>query len=367
MLDFLDPESGETRTAGPDVWRSASGEPFRMAGEPPQFDPDLIDRACFSLWRYRELMQLDVSETTWRRTQMGEGASALAAADALSHGVVLKMEFAMPTLSFKDRGVAVMMAQAAEWGVEEVVVDSSGNAATSVAAYAARLGIRAHVFVPASTSDGKLRQIEAHGARIHKIPGSREDTGTATHEYLDSSDAFYASHIYNPLFHQGTKTMAFEIWEQMSGRLPDTLFLPVGNGTMLIGAIIGLQEIVAADLAVEMPRIIAVQSAACAPIAHALEAGETHVSAIENTGTIAEGIAIAAPARGTEILERLRAVDGHVVTVTDDEVRSAQDALAAAGFFVEPTSAVCMAAHSKTPSDGISVVPLCGAGLKSLK
>ena len=367
MLKFKDPSTGLEAEATPSRWRSESGEPYTMGGSSPHFNPDKIDTACFSLWRYRDLLQLNVTEAGWRRTQMGEGATALVSVESLGEGLQLKMDFAMPTLSFKDRGVAVMLAQAAEWGVAEVVVDSSGNAATSVAAYAARLDMRAHVFVPDSTSDAKLRQIQAHGATVHKIPGSREDTGAATHAYLQGSNAFYASHIYNPLFHQGTKTMVFELWEQMGGRLPNTLFLPVGNGTMLIGAIIGLKEILSAGLAEHMPKIIAVQSAACAPIARALESGETEVTPIENAVTIAEGIAIGAPARGGEILGSLRSVSAHIITVTDDEVRSAQSMLAAAGFFVEPTAAVCMAAYSKTPCEGVSVVPLCGAGLKSAK
>jgi len=368
MPDFLDPVEGTLISASPEVWRPAGSMPLRMARAARGFDPGLIDQASFSLWRYREMLQLDVEEQTWQRTQMGEGATALAAADTIAPGLFMKMEFAMPTLSFKDRGVAVIMAQAAQWGVDEVVVDSSGNAATSVAAYAARLGMRAHVFVPADTSDGKLGQIAAHGATIHKISGTREDTGQAAHAFLDGSKAFYASHIYNPLFHQGTKTMVFEIWEQLGGQLPDTLLLPVGNGTMLIGAIIGLQEILAAGWAESMPQIIAVQSEACAPIATAFAAGGTSVESIRKSETIAEGIAIAAPARGAEILERLRAADGRVHTVTDDEVRAAQSRLAAAGFYVEPTAAVCMAAWSKLPiPQGRTVIPLCGAGLKSKK
>ncbi|MEM8551680.1 MAG: pyridoxal-phosphate dependent enzyme, partial [Pseudomonadota bacterium] len=150
---------------------------------PMPFLRDTIIASEFSLWRYRASLNIDVDDATWRRTTLGEGATAIVA--AAEPNLSFKTDFAMPTLSFKDRGAAVMMAQAAAWGVTRVAVDSSGNAATSVAAYAARLRMACDVFVPASTSDGKLRQIAAHGATIHKVEGTREDTADAAQNFLD--------------------------------------------------------------------------------------------------------------------------------------------------------------------------------------
>lgn len=367
MLRFKDPDNGNLVDARSAPWKPQRSEPFVLAGTAPGFSHDQIDQREFSLWRYRPFLQTDVSETTWRRATMGEGATSLVDVPSISMGLKLKMDFAMPTLSFKDRGVAVMMAQAAEWGVEKVVIDSSGNAATSVSAYAARLGMHAVVFVPGAVSDGKLKQIASHGAEIHKIDGSREDTAAATHEYLDRHESFYASHVYNPVFHQGTKTMIFEIWEQMGGAMPDAMILPVGNGTMLIGALIGLGEMKSAGIIPRIPKIVAVQSEACAPISRAFDTGSDLVTPVKSTNTIAEGIAIAAPARGREILDRLRAVNGQIVTVDDKTVVSAQHTLAANGFFVEPTAAASFAAYRKYTIHGTCVVPLCGAGLKSVK
>ncbi|WP_420391989.1 pyridoxal-phosphate dependent enzyme [Acuticoccus sp.] len=362
-LTYVDDATGERRAAGPTVPRPA--RPYRIA-DAPAFDPGAVDRAELSLWRYRHAMAVDVSDATWRRTTMGEGATALVAAGERAPGVHLKLEFAMPTLSFKDRGAAAMMAQAAQWGVDRVAVDSSGNAGTAVAAYAARLGMGCDVFVPAGTSAGKLRQIAAHGASVREVPGSREDTADAAHEHVARTGVFHASHVECPLFHQGTKTMVYEIVEQLGGA-SEVVYLPVGNGTMLLGALLGFADLLSAGVISGTPQVVAVQSTACAPLAEAYAAGEEDPSPVGGAGTIAEGIAIAAPARGREILAALRRASARVVTVDDGAVRVAQAELAAMGFFVEPTAAVTWAACRADPPSRSAVVPLCGAGLKSDK
>lgn len=364
MFKYHDPNNAASVEADLSTWRPSGAQPFKLDAKP--FDPSQIDQAETSLWRYRHAMNIDLDDQAWRSTTLGEGMSALV--PAAQPGLSFKMEFVMPSASFKDRGVAVMMAQAKAWGCRRVVVDSSGNAASSVAAYAARTNMECDVFVPAATSDGKLQQIAAHGATIHKVPGTREDTATAAQDFLVFNDAFYASHVYNPLFHQGTMTMAFELWEQ--ARDTSVLYVPVGNGTMLLGAIYGYQALIDSGVLAEMPKIIAVQSAACAPIQQAHVANAPDVAPVTNTGTVAEGIAIAAPARGFEILQALRAVDAAIVTVDDDEVAAAKNALALQGFYVEPTAAVCYAAYlsgTAQPVSGKTVVPLCGSGLKSSK
>jgi threonine synthase len=321
-----------------------------------------------TLWRYRE--SLPVGEPAG--LSMGEGITPLVPVRGRPE-LALKVDYLMPTGSFKDRGAVLLAALASQLGVGALVADSSGNAGTAIAAYAARLGIACDVYVPAATSAGKLAQLYAYGASVHRVEGSREDTAAAAAEAADRPGMFYASHVYNPVFLHGTKTYVFELWEQLGGRLPRTLVLPVGNGTLVLGCHLGSRELLAPGLIDRLPTIIAVQAAACAPLATAMNEGKTEPAEIAGGPTIAEGIAIARPARGTQILAAVAETGGAIVTVTDDQVRAARADLARSGLYVEPTSAVCWAAvlaglvpDPAAPAIQPSVVvPLCGTGLKS--
>jgi threonine synthase len=320
------------------------------------------------LWRYAEA--LPIAEPPG--ITMGEGLTPLVTAPGRP-GVGLKIDHLMPTGSFKDRGAVMLAALAARLGVTRLMADSSGNAGTSVAAYAARAGISCDVYVPESTSAGKVAQLRAYGATVHRIPGTREDTAHAAARAADEPGVFYASHVYHPFFVHGTKTYVLELWEQLGGRLPETLVLPVGNGTLVLGAHLGCTELLDQGLIDRFPRIVAVQAAGCAPLATAFADGRPEPADVTTHGTVAEGIAIAAPARGRQILAAVRATGGTIVTVTDEQVHAAHAALARAGLYVEPTSAVCWAAIradlvDTTPRpDGLPAVvaPLCGSGLKS--
>jgi threonine synthase len=184
-------------------------------------------------------------------------------------------------------------------------------------------------------------------------------------------DAFYASHAWHPAFLEGTKTFAFEVWQQLGHRAPDDLGLPAGNGTLLLGAARGFAELEAAGLIPASPRLIAVQAAACAPLAAAWAAGATDPVTVEAKPTAAEGIAIADPPRGRQILSAIAASDGRVVAVDEPAIAAAGVALAQNGVFVEPTAAATYAgvlAHlADEPGDRLVVFPLCGAGLKTAK
>jgi threonine synthase len=316
------------------------------------------------LWRYAEALPIaEPPEIT-----LGEGMTPLVTAPGRPD-VRLKVDYLMPTGSFKDRGAVLLAALASRLGVARMMADSSGNAGTAVAAYAARAGIPCDVFVPESTSAGKVAQLRAYGAAVHRIPGSREDTADAAAVAAGEPGVFYASHVYHPFFLHGVKTYALELWEQLGGRLPADLVLPVGNGTLVLGAYLGCRELLAQGLIDRLPRIVAVQAAGCAPLAEAFAAGGEEPAAVEATGTVAEGIAIAKPARGAQILTAVRETGGAIVTVRDDQVHAAHAELARAGLYVEPTSAVCWAAIGAglVPSGegGDTVAPLCGSGLKS--
>lgn len=338
------------------VWRCSCGGLLDL---PPVTDRGFeVDRGTGSLWRYRSMFP----DPTVAQVTMGEGMTPLVI-DA--PGVWLKLDFLMPTLSFKDRGSSVLVSHAAAIGVGRVISDSSGNAGTSVAAYATRAGLVAEVYVPAATSPKKVAQLNAYGAEVHQVAGSRQDAADAAIDAVTAGGAFYASHVYNPLFHQGTKTFAFEVWEQL-GAMPDVVVLPAGNGTLLLGAAIGFAELVAAGLAPTPPRLVAVQAARCAPVAAAFSRRPEPGGSGE---TVAEGIAITHPARGAQMLAAVRASGGTVVTVEEAEIVSARQALLARGIDVEPTAAAAWAGwkiwSAGEPPGRSVVVGLSGAGLKS--
>ncbi|GLW10030.1 threonine synthase [Microtetraspora sp. NBRC 13810] len=317
-----------------------------------------------SMWRF-----LDAGDLPWRDVTLGEGDTPLVEEE---DGLHLKVEYASPTGSFKDRGAVVLVALARALGASRLVADSSGNAGTAVAAYAARAGLPAEIFVPAGTSEKKLHQIRGHGAGVTVVEGSREDTAAAAIARVEETGAFYASHVYNPYFHEGTKTYALEIFEQLGGVVPATLVLPAGNGTLVLGAHRGFEELRAAGVIDRVPRIVAVQSELCAPLAAAWAVGRDEPDPVKPGHTLAEGIAIADPARGSRILAAVGDSDGTFVTVGEDEIAEAHAALAARGLWVEPTGAVSYAAVRRLRAEGSPfvtggpvVAPLCGSGLKA--
>lgn len=332
----------------------------------PASGPWAVDAAAAGLWRYRSRLPFDPGWDGWRRLTMGEGGTALVPLD----GALAKVELASPTLSFKDRGAVLLVARAVLGGARHVLVDSSGNAGTAVAAYAARAGLRCTVVVPAATSPAKLAQIRAHGAELRLVDGSREAAAAAARAEVAAGGAWYASHVWDPTFFEGTKTMAFEVFEQL-GRLPDVVVLPAGNGTLVLGWSLGVAELVAAGVAAAVPRIVAVQAAACAPLAAAWAAGAGEAVTVVTRPTVAEGIAIASPPRGAAVLAAVRASGGSVVAVEDDAIASARDHLAATGFYVEPTAAATWAGLAQVRGEPdwspeeLLLAPLCGAGLKS--
>ncbi|HET6872349.1 MAG TPA: pyridoxal-phosphate dependent enzyme, partial [Sporolactobacillaceae bacterium] len=294
-------EGQEVQEPLPLEWLDASKGLYHLESIDVAFPIETIRKRPPSLWRYKEALPMALFGDSWQRVSMGEGMTPIVTLDS-DNGLYGKMDYLMPTLSFKDRGAVMLIAYALKKGYSRVMVDSSGNAGTALAAYAARAGIVCDIFVPETTSDKKVKQIEAHQATVHKIPGPREASAIAAQDAVRRTGAFYASHVYNPIFYQGTKTFVFEIWEAWGGRLPDYLVLPVGNGTLILGAYLGLLDLKKAGLIAALPHIVAVQAANCNPIAQAFDRGERTVKKIAGEETRAEGIAIADPPRGADIL-----------------------------------------------------------------
>ncbi|MEC2360020.1 pyridoxal-phosphate dependent enzyme, partial [Bacillus atrophaeus] len=194
----------------------------------------------------------------------------------------------------------------------------------------------------------------------------REDIAAAAQKAVDEEKVFYASHVYNPYFYEGTKTYAYEIYEQLNSA-PDALIIPVGNGTLLLGAYYGFKELFENGLIDKIPKIVAIQAENCAPLVKAYQTGEESAQPVTNKGTLAEGISIAAPARSKQILEAVHNTNGTFIDIEEDEILSARAKLSEKGFYVEVTSAVNYAGYikyKKAPEEKI-IIPLCGGGIKS--
>lgn len=316
------------------------------------------------MWRYREAIPIHNDASI---LSMNEGFTPLEEIEFKGGGVLIKIDYLFPTGSYKDRGATVLISKMKEWGVQKVVEDSSGNAGSAIAAYCAKAGIGCDIYVPQYTSPGKLIQIQAYGATLKRVEGSREKTAEKAMEA--ASKIPYASHCWNPFFLHGTKTFAFEVWEQMDWRAPDTLVLPIGHGTLFLGAYIGFKELKTAGMIKRIPKMVGIQSASCAPLYQAFKKGWRETRPIEKEETIAEGIAIAEPVRGRQILEAIRETGGEVLAVTEKEIKVALKEMGRKGHFIEPTSSATIAGLKKylrkKRQNETVVSTLTGMGLKS--
>ena len=265
-------------------------------------------------------------------------------------GATVVAEFALPTGSFKDRGAAAVVADACAKGARRVSLDSSGNAGLAVAAAAARAGLKAVVRIAAGASPAKEALIRATGARIERFP----DRAGAIRACAGDSSSYDASHVRNPLFRLGIATLA-AAWASRE-EIPPTIYLPVGNGSLLLGLWSGLQDLRRDGRLTRMPRLVAVQARRCAPIAHPEDPGDGR--------TIADGCAVLAPAAAAEIRSAIAESGGAAVSVSEEEIAAAWIEAWRDGFPVEATSALGFAALARDSADGRCAVVATGSGLK---
>jgi threonine synthase len=275
----------------------------------------------------------------------------------------------MPTGSFKDRGMSTLITYLKNRGITSVLEDSSGNAGASLAAYSAAAGMQSRILVPETASYPKIAQMAATGADVVTVKGSRQDVADAALRY--STQIFYASHNWQPFFLEGTKTLAYELWEQLGFRIPDNIVFPVGYGSNMCGCERGFAELKRRGEIDRMPRLFGVQAANCAPYFAAYQAGVEELVPTDITTTIAEGIASSKPTRVREVLRAARESGGSIVAVSEEEIVSALGALARMGMYVEPTSAAAAAGlrqllkTSAIAPNETTVLVLTGSGLKA--
>ena len=362
-MRFVCPKCGNKVPVTTREPKCACGGLWQLEFEPQKFDLAEVDTKEWSMFRYHKFMALDGD--SWKSVTLGEGMTPII---PFNKDVLFKMDYFMPTLSFKDRGAAVLVAHCKAIGVDRVVQDSSGNAGNSVAAYCARAGIACEIFVPEGTSPKKIDMIKAHGATVHVVPGNRDHCADVCRQKVKDEGVYYANHVYNPFFYEGTKTYIYETYEQL-GRIPAHVLIPVGNGTLFIGAIKGLEHLLKSGCIDHMPQIIAVQSEKCAPLLLGAKQGLAVPAEVTPEPTLAEGIAIGKPMRGAELLAYAKKYNIRFVHAPEDKILEARAEIARQGIYCEHTTAANYAAYEEYcrlygPTPDI-LITMCGAGLKS--
>jgi len=361
---YVDPRNGRTYPLNVPRWCSDDRTPLLITPG-TGISRDEIDGRTRSLWRYRAALPVEIEKPI----TLGEGCTPLVQRMWGDLRPFFKLEWFNPTGSFKDRGSAVMLSFLRQIGIGAVLEDSSGNGGSSMAGLGAAGAMRVKILAPASTSPAKIAQVRAYGAQIQLVEGPREESEA---EAIRQSDAtFYASHNWQPFFLEGTKSFAYELWEDLGFRAPDNVIMPVGAGSSLLGCAFGFRELMKAGAIAKLPRLFAAQPLNCSPIDASFRAGVDTPVPRKVHKTIAEGTAIKHPMRLREIIAALRESDGGTIALTEDEIVAALRRLARQGLFAEPTSASGAAALDKLAGAGVikpnenTVVILTGTGLKA--
>jgi threonine synthase len=326
----------------------------------------------FDVWRYAKSFPID-RETP--RVTLGEGGTPLLRSSFIGKSrrfkaLYFKNEGQNPTGSFKDRGMTVAVTRALEAGASTLICASTGNTSASLAAYAARAGLRAVVLLPAGkVARGKLIQAAAHGAKILKVDGDFERALEIVREVAAADDRIYLVNSINPYRVEGQKTAAYEIYEQLGRKVPDCVVLPVGNAGNISAVWKGFEELREWGVSKEVPVMVGVQASGAAPIVEAITKRGDSVEAWREPSTVASAIRIGNPVSWKKAVRAIRKSGGTAISVEDEEIMKARDELASKeGIFLEPASAAPVAAlshlHGLIRPDDIVVCIGTGSGLK---
>lgn len=335
---------------------------------------DIASRAP-DLWRYHEVLPVRSPE---RIVSLGEGMTPLLSMSSFGKqaGVpqlLMKDEGLVPTGSFKARGAAVGVSRAAELGVQGVAMPTNGNAGAAWALYAARAGMKSLIAMPTDAPPITMKECQAGGAELYRVDGLIGDAGKLVAAAVAERGGYQdVSTLKEPYRLEGKKTMGYEIVEQLGWRTPDVILYPTGGGVGIIGIYKALREMqVLGWISGDLPRLVAVQAAGCAPIVEAFASGVKESQPFPDARTVAFGITVPKALGDFLVLEAVYATEGTAVAVTDDELLAAQRRVAALeGAFICPEGAACFAAvdqlrESGWLSGGEEVVVLnTGAGIK---
>ena len=333
---------------------------------------DLVRSGPTSLWRYAPLLPVATVPDD------PVGWTPLVRADRLGRELGLdelwlKNDTVTPSFSFKDRVVAVAAQRAKELGYDTIACASTGNLAGAVAAAAARLGLRAVVFVPATTEPAKLAAVTTYGARLVLVDGTYDEVNRLVGQIAEDRRWAFVNFTLRPYYVEGSKTLLFEVAEQLGWRLPDALVIPIASGAMFVNNAKAAGELVATGLVADRPlAFFGAQPAGCAPVADAFASGAPRYVPVKRPQTIAHALAIGSPADGNLVLEIARRSGGAVEAASDDEIRASIALVArTAGIFVEPAGGTTVAAlvrlaeRGLLPRGGTVVAYLTGNGFKT--
>ena len=328
------------------------------------------------LWRYRELLPVRREENI---VSLGEGWTPLHHARNLGAAVgipelYVKDESLNPTQSFKARGMSVAVSMARELGLQKLAAPSAGNAAGALAAYCARAGMQAYLFMPRDTPRANIIECEVTGAHVTLVDGLITDCGAEVARRKDDEGWFDVSTLKEPYRVEGKKTLGYELAEQSAWVLPDVIIYPTGGGTGLVGmwkAFDEMQEL--GWIGPRRPRMVTVQAAGCAPIVRAFDKGERFAAEVTDASTIASGLRVPKAIGDFLILDALRQSDGAAITVTDEElIAGARELARREGIFAAPEGGACVPAlrklieRGKVKPDERVVLFNTGSGIKYL-
>ena len=335
----------------------------------------LTDRVP-TLWRYEEVLPVDDKSN---RLTLGEGMTPLLKAERLGKqmgmpNLYIKDESLNPTASFKARGMAVAVSMAKELGAKKLAVPSAGNAAGALAAYAAKAGLEAFIFMPSDTPKANIIECRQTGAHVTLIDGLITDCGRVVSDRKQAEGWFDVSTLKEPYRVEGKKTMGYELAEQFGWELPEVIFYPTGGGTGLIGMWKAFDEMERMGwISSQRPRMVTVQAEGCAPIVHAFKSGSQSGAEIADAHTVASGLRVPRAIGDFIMLDILRKSSGNAVAVTDEELLSAIKEIGAAeGIFVAPEGGACLPAlkqlieRGEVGRDERVVLFNTGSGLKYL-
>ncbi len=346
------------------------GSIFDIEYDCDEFDFRILKRKRFNVWKYRELLPLG---NNWEIISLSEGGTPLIKAKNLCESLnlknlYLKVEITNPTGSFKDRSSSLSVTIAKNLEYKKIVVPTTGNVGTSMAAYSARGGIKILIFVPTKSSEQKIAQMLAYGAEVVKVKGTISDCLKKVQELKKKEELYtHPIHVRN----EAKKTIAYEVLEQLNWEVPDFFVHPVGTGCGAVGIWKGVNEMYNFDLINELPRICIVQARGCAPIVKAYQNREKMITPIKFPLTKISAIKVPNPACGNLLLKILYKCNGLATSISDREIFQAQEELARKeGIFAEPAGAAPIAGiknlvdSGKIDKSDLVVAIITGHGLK---
>ena len=304
-----------------------------------------------TMWRYAEVLPVEDAQF---QVSLGEGFTPLLRAASLGRKIgvpnlYIKDEGLNPTGSFKARGMSAAISRAVELGASAIAIPSAGNAGGATAAYAARAGLPAHIFMPKDVPKANYIECKVLGAHVELVDGLISDCGKIVASRKEAEGWFDISTLKEPYRVEGKKTMGYELAEQFDWELPEVVIYPTGGGTGLIGMWKAFDEMERMGwIGRERPRMISVQAAGCAPIVRAYRAGAAHAEPWRDAETVAAGLRVPAAVGDFLMLKAIRESGGCALSVTDEELMVATSQMAAAvGSFPAPEGAATLAALEK--------------------